>query len=74
LNEGDKIILYTDGITEAENEVHDLYGEQRLEDLLNRNATLAPENLSDMIITDVESFAGSAEQFDDITLLILEYK
>jgi sigma-B regulation protein RsbU (phosphoserine phosphatase) len=74
LKEGDKIILYTDGITEAENEVHDLYGEQRLEDLLNRNATLAPENLSNMIITDVESFAGSAEQFDDITLLILEYK
>jgi len=71
---GDKIVLYTDGITEAENISHELYSEARLASLLKSNSERSPEELGGLILSDVDKFAGVAEQFDDITLLILEYK
>jgi sigma-B regulation protein RsbU (phosphoserine phosphatase) len=74
LNPGDRLVLFTDGITEAENESHQLYGDSRLAGLIQSNPSGSPETLAKMILDDVDAFAGPAEQFDDITMLILEYK
>ena len=70
---GDIIYLYTDGVTEANDNRHELYGEQRLISALNLpfngDMTLLNRNVSDSILR----FTGGAEQFDDITMLSLKY-
>ena len=74
LNPGDRIFLYTDGVTEATDSSQQLYGEDRLESLLNRcQADTAEEMLADLK-KDIDSFVGEAPQFDDITMLMLDIK
>ena len=70
---GDRLILYTDGVTEANNDYHGFYGEGRLAAKAAelRNADVAAEVQS--IVDDVLGFTGDSEQFDDITLFVLEY-
>ena len=70
---GDRLILYTDGVTEANNDYHGFYGEERLAAKTTelRDADVAAEVQS--IVDDVLGFTGDSEQFDDITLFILEY-
>ena len=71
LNEGDMIILYTDGVTESINKKDELYGMERLESIcLSSNSA---NDLCDMIIDDVDEFATGCKQADDITILILKY-
>ena len=68
----DELILYTDGITDAHNDNDEMYGEQRILDFLNRldddNGPMLP------LLTDIDNFTGSQEQFDDMTLLVLKIK
>lgn len=73
---GDRLFLYTDGVTEALNEEKQLYGDSRLFEMLNKQgiAELSPAEFLDYIKKDIASFAGGAEQSDDITMLTLEYK
>lgn len=73
LYEGDRIYLYTDGVTEATNAGQKLYGEERLLNSLNRGHSLALPELLHQIKKDIDVFVGDAEQFDDITMLVLEY-
>ena len=68
---GDKIVMYTDGITEAENKEEEEYGEKRLIDHIRRNLHLSPKELLDSIINDVDSHAVDISSQDDVTLLIL---
>jgi len=70
---GDKILLYTDGVPEAMNEVRDMYDEERLEKYLEKHYTYSQEKLLRGIIVDVLKFVNKAHQSDDITLLVLEY-
>ena len=70
---GDALFLYTDGVTEATNAEKQLYGEDRLADVLNANRDCAPEALLSAVKADVEAFVGQAPQFDDITVLSLCY-
>jgi sigma-B regulation protein RsbU (phosphoserine phosphatase) len=74
LHEGDKIFQYTDGVTEATNAHNELFGMQRLSDVLNRNCTNPPEKILSAVKEEIETFVGNAPQFDDITMLCLEYK
>ena len=74
LEPGDKIFQYTDGVTEATNAKNELYGMERLERVLNANKDMAPSDLLPAVKKDIESFVGGAPQFDDITMLCLEYK
>ena len=69
---GDKVLLYTDGVTEAMNVDDELYGEERLEVVVNAAADERPEALVKEVRRDVASFAQGAEQSDDITILALE--
>lgn len=68
---GDKLLLYTDGIIEAMDDVRNEYGFTRLEDFLYRNTSSTPSDLLDGLIKDVNEFTGEAEQVDDISILVL---
>lgn len=74
LEPGDKIFQYTDGVTEATNANNELYGMDRLTEILGENSALAPTELLPVIKNDIAGFVGEAPQFDDITMLCLEYK
>ena len=68
---GDLVALFTDGVTEAMNEASDLFGEERLSRTLTEQLHLAPDDLKQRILGDVEAFAGAAEQHDDMTIVLL---
>ncbi len=72
LKKRDKLILYTDGITEATNLNGEYYGETRLANIICSNASLTSEPLLKSILEDLKSFSAVEEQNDDITLLGLE--
>ena len=74
LEPGDKIFQYTDGVTEATNAHNELYGKERLDAVLNGNSKRLPDEIIDAVKEDIDSFVGDAPQFDDITMLCLEYK
>lgn len=74
LEPGDKIFLYTDGVTEATNENDELYGEKRLQDYLNNHINEDVETTIKGVKNDIDNFIGKAEQFDDITMLELLFK
>lgn len=73
LRPGDTIFLYTDGVVEANNEEGKLFGENRLRQLLSKNARLEPKQLAEEIWKNIKDFQGNAEQFDDVTMLIIHY-
>ncbi|WP_441000503.1 SpoIIE family protein phosphatase [Fodinibius sp. SL11] len=73
MQQGDKIVLYTDGVPEAMNEIEDMYDEERLEEYLAKHAADSDGKLLRGIIVDVLKFINRAQQSDDITLLVLEY-
>ena len=74
LNPGDKLFLYTDGVPEAPNAMGELFGTDRMIAALNENVSSdSKETLSD-IRRAVDGFVGNAEQFDDLTMMCLEYK
>ena len=74
LNVGDKIFQYTDGVTEATDANNGLFGMERLEATLNTCCDFTPEETIRKVKADVDAFVGEAPQFDDITMLCLEYK
>ena len=71
---GDRLFLYTDGVPEATNTENNLYGENRLLDFMNRNATMEATTLLPALKANIDAFVGEAPQFDDITLLMFDYK
>ena len=73
LEADDKLLVYTDGITEAFNREHELYGEDRLSALVDDSRSLGTKYLVDALIDDVDSFVDDAEQADDITAFCLRY-
>ena len=74
LNSGDKIFLYTDGVPEATDRNNDMYGLNKLEDTLNSNKNKSCKETIEAVLDSVERFVGEAPQFDDITMLTVEYK
>ena len=74
LDPGDKIFQYTDGVTEATNVSNELYGMERLGAILNTAKGGTPHEILPAVKRDIDSFVGEAPQFDDITMLCLEYK
>ena len=63
---------FTDGITEAMNEDADLFGEDRLSRLIEEHRDLSSDELRERILSDVEVFVGSANQHDDMTMVLLK--
>lgn len=71
---GDRIFQYTDGVTEATNVQNELYGMERLKKALDTHRQESPEQILVSIKKDIDEFVGEAPQFDDITMLCLEYR
>jgi phosphoserine phosphatase RsbU/P len=69
---GDLFLLYTDGISEAMNLAGDCFGDARLADLACLHADLASDDLRDCILGEVQAFAGSTAQHDDMTMVLLK--
>jgi sigma-B regulation protein RsbU (phosphoserine phosphatase) len=74
LSPRDGIILYTDGITEAENEWGELYGIERLIEITRQNHHLGAQEMQNHIIADVRRHIGEQIVYDDITLLVIKQK
>lgn len=72
LQPGDELFLYTDGVTEAQNEEKELFGDTRLLECLNREIGLTVEEICSRVKEEVTAFAGEADQFDDITMLCVK--
>jgi sigma-B regulation protein RsbU (phosphoserine phosphatase) len=66
---GEVVVLYTDGVTEAENADRTLYSSERLAKALANSPTVDAQGAVDAVLDDVHRFVGEAEQADDITLL-----
>jgi sigma-B regulation protein RsbU (phosphoserine phosphatase) len=73
LRPGDKIVLYTDGVTEAMDAADALFSEQRLKDLLQRVNGSSLEAITQHVIAEVKNFSAGVPQTDDITVLALKY-
>lgn len=69
---GDKIVFYTDGVTEAMNSSREEYGLERFEMFINANSVMNAKQLLEGIVADVRKFSGTSEQRDDLSLLIIE--
>ncbi len=74
LNPGDKLFVYTDGVPEATAEGGEMFGMERMTAALNRCAEGSPEQILGSVRSAVDDFVGDAEQFDDLTMMCLEYK
>ena len=74
LQHNDVLVLFTDGIVEADNLKKELYGFERLRDVLERNALGSIESLQKAVLDSVADFARGAAQADDITVLIVKYR
>jgi sigma-B regulation protein RsbU (phosphoserine phosphatase) len=74
LGAGDRLFLYTDGVPEATNCENKPYGENRLLAFMNGNYNLDVNELLPTLKLDIDEFVGEAPQFDDITMLIFDFK
>ena len=68
----DLVVFFTDGISETMNEAFDCYGESRLAKVLEQYAHLPFDQLRSFIFADLRSFAGGADQHDDMTMILLK--
>ncbi len=72
LESGDVMIMYTDGLTEAENQENELFGEQRLAGLLRDNHHLQPQELINYVVDQVRIFTGHQNFTDDVSMIVLQ--
>ena len=74
LTPGAKIFLYTDGVPEAHNKAGEMFREERMDQALNEGCEKPPEELLRHMRKAVDAFVQGGPQFDDLTMLCLEYK
>jgi hypothetical protein len=72
LKEGDILIVYSDGVTEARDEFGDFFGERKLRDLLPRLTALSSASIGERILAYVENFVGEARYYDDLSLIVMK--
>jgi serine phosphatase RsbU (regulator of sigma subunit) len=71
INPGDVLLLYTDGIPDAQNEEGEFFDEERLIEVVNSQIGKPAHEIQSAILDEIQKFVGSSPQFDDITLMIL---
>ena len=74
LNPGDKLFVYTDGVPEATDGSGEMFGTDRMIETLSSCTDNTPKEILQGVRNAVDSFVGDAEQFDDLTMMCLEYK
>jgi sigma-B regulation protein RsbU (phosphoserine phosphatase) len=70
LNPGDLLVCFTDGVSEPENEYGEMFGEERLVELVTRNIHRTDDQIVTAVIEAVEEWTGTPELQDDMTLLL----
>lgn len=65
--------MYTDGISEANNEAKELFGEDRIKQSVNKFSSLDVMSFSDGMLNEILAYRGSAPQSDDITMLVVDF-
>ena len=74
LGKGDKLFIYTDGVTEATNPDYKLFGIDRTLEALNRYREGSPQEILEGVDACIKEFVGDGKQFDDLTMLCIEIK
>jgi serine phosphatase RsbU (regulator of sigma subunit) len=74
LHSGDKIVIYTDGVTEAQNLQAEFFGRHRLRQVVTERRADSCREMHDAVQSAIAAFTESAPQADDITLVVIEYR
>jgi len=74
LHKGDILLFYTDGVSEARNEKRNIFGTERLEDILIENASHSAQMIANRILTAIRQFSKRRNSEDDITLVVVKMK
>ena len=74
LKPGDKLFVYTDGVPEATSADEEMFGTDRTVEALNRDPKASPQQMLENVKAAVDAFVKGSEQFDDLTMLAIEYK
>jgi sigma-B regulation protein RsbU (phosphoserine phosphatase) len=74
ISPGDRLVIYSDGVTEAENVRHQFFGSKQLREIAVAHAHDSGAALHDAVLGAVQAFVDSAAQADDITLVVVEYR
>jgi sigma-B regulation protein RsbU (phosphoserine phosphatase) len=72
LRDGDLLAIYSDGVTDAQNEAEEEFGSDRLVEVLTRHAVSPAVEVVNRVFEAIDAYAGNAPQFDDITMLALK--
>ena len=72
LKNGDRLVLYTDGVIEARDEQAALYGEERLMDIISKNMNSEVKDFTEHVFTDLQAFCGNSPRCDDIALFAVD--
>jgi len=72
LNSGDILLLYTDGITEAENREGAFFGEERLCAILNEHNEMSPQEIIETLLDQARIFTGQQNFKDDVSLVVMK--
>lgn len=74
IHPSDRLFFFTDGVSESQNVEGTLFGEERILETVSKNGDRELTKMLPLIREDIDSFAGEAPQFDDITMLVFEYR
>lgn len=74
LNKNDVLVLYTDGITETENADEELFGEERLTEVIQKSADLSAGEICEQIENSLVEFSGTKQRSDDLTIVVIKIK
>ncbi len=74
VSSGDRLLVYTDGLTEATSKAGELFGIERLSNVLNANADLPLSKLKAAVLQEVQQHSGNGLTHDDVTLIIIEIR
>jgi sigma-B regulation protein RsbU (phosphoserine phosphatase) len=74
LKPGDGLVLYTDGVTEAESATDEFFTESRLQQLIETNKRCSVEQLAAAVTGNINTFTQGRDQADDITLMVVKFR
>ena len=74
LHPGDVLLAFTDGVPEAHNSESEEFGEERLQQLLRQTAHLSINEISARISAEMKNWIGDAEQYDDLTFIVMKVR
>jgi len=72
LDKGDILVVYSDGLTDAENQAKEMFGEERLLELIRQEAPSGSQALEQRLLKAIHEFTQGTPQTDDITFVIVE--